>query len=123
MRKRSFLIGFALIIAGASTSIAYDQDTVHRNINENALVQSKTDDYLKNQLGFANGIEEIVKNQSIRVWIQEGGKLEDEPVCRTKFHFHDPVKPLDQASLTNIAINTSCVTYDHRSSLVKKGVA
>ena len=123
MRKRSFLIGLAFIIAGASTSIAYDQYDVHPKINENALVQSKTDDYLKTQLGFANGIEDVVKGQRIRIWVMDGGTFEDEPVCRTKFHFHDPTKPFDQAGLSNIAIDTSWVAYKYRSFLVKKGVA
>jgi len=123
MKKRLLLIVVAHIIACASTAIAYDQYYVHPQINKNALVQSRADNFLKNQLGFANGIKESINGKEITDWIMDGGKLEDETDCHSKFHFHDPTKPFGSAGLSNIAIDTYCLNYRHRSSLVKKGVA
>jgi hypothetical protein len=102
----------------------YDNRYVHQNINKNAALQS-TQLFLalKNQ-GFT-GIEakdifenNIVYGQKIKFWFHEGARLEDETDCRSKFHFHDPTKSWDAAGLSNVTIDTFCLDYTHRSSLV-----
>jgi len=82
-------------------ALAYHDEAVHPVINEKALSSqdSNIDDYLKNILGFSNGIEEIVYDKSIKLWVNEGGTNEDSPRPRTLNHFHDPLKPWGQAGL------------------------
>lgn len=92
MRKRLLLFVLTLIFSSSTVSSAYRLN-VHPAINENALIQSNTDNYLKSQLGFANGIEEVFQNQAIRGWIIEGATLQDETYCRSKFHiYHIAIK-------------------------------
>jgi len=108
MRGKLLLIILTLIFSSTTKSIAYDTDNVHPLINDNALLQSNVNNYFKTQLGFVNGIKEVFKNKRITEWIKEGAKLEDETVCRSRNHFHDPLKPWDSAGLNNIAVNTFC---------------
>jgi len=113
-----FLTILILSFSCSAISIAYDQDYVHPDINKNALIQSNIDTFLKNQLGIIKGIEAVLKSKTLTEWMKDGGSLEDETVCRSKFHFHDPTKTWDSAGLTNVAIDTFCLDYRHRSSLV-----
>jgi hypothetical protein len=121
MIKRLIFIVIAIIILN-TISTAYDTDNIHPKINENAITQSTVDNYLKIQLGFINGIKEVFKNKEIKEWIKEGGKLEDETNCRSRNHFHDPLKPWDNAGLNNAAVNTYCMLsgekYSVSSSLI-----
>ncbi|MCL4475543.1 MAG: hypothetical protein M1508_04855 [Nitrospirae bacterium] len=109
MRKNLLLTVLAIIFSSATISNAYDTYNVHPLINENALLQSNVDGYLKNQLGFTKGITERFQQKEVTEWIKEGAKLEDETVCRSRNHFHDPLKPWDSAGLNNAAVNTYCL--------------
>lgn len=109
MRKNLLLTVLAIIFSSATISNAYDTYNVHPLINENALLQSNVDGYLKNQLGFTKGITERFQQKEATEWIKEGAKLEDETVCRSRNHFHDPLKPWDSAGLNNAAVNTYCL--------------
>lgn len=109
MKRRLLLIGLAFIFSSATMSNAYDTDNVHPKINENALIQSTVDSYLKSQLGFADGIKEVFKKKRIAEWIKDGARLEDETVCRSRNHFHDPLKSWGSAGLNNAAVNSYCL--------------
>ena len=55
-----------------------------------------TDSYLKNNLGFNNGINERVGNRRIWEWLRDGGRYEDIPAwyliyLRSVNHFHNPI--------------------------------
>jgi len=63
-------------------------------------------------------LEIYVANKKIKTWFEDGAKLEDETNCRSKYHFHDPTKSWDTAGLSNVAIDTFCLDYRHRSSLL-----
>jgi hypothetical protein len=104
------------------SAFPYDQDTVHKKINETASRRSTNLATVLQTLGFDQGVDSLVNGKEILLWFQDGGKLEDATDCRSKFHFHDPTKPFDSAGLSNIAIDTYRRNYNHRSSLVKKGV-
>lgn len=108
MRKKLLLIVLITIFSSITISNAYDTDNVHPLINDNALLQSNVNNYFKTQLGFFNGIKEVFKNKRITEWIKEGAKLEDETICRSRSHFHDPLKSWDSAGLNNVAVNTYC---------------
>lgn len=115
--KKSFIL-FVFIISLFSIAEGYDNDVMHQTINENAAKQSNN--LLNNlrRLGFNDGIKNIVYGKEIYKWFHEGAKLEDETNCRSKYHFHDPTKSWDTAGLSNVAIDTFCLDYTHRSSLV-----
>jgi hypothetical protein len=59
------------------------------------------DSYLKDTLGFRNGLEELVDKWSIGIWLQRGGLFEDlpwnppfdftPPYLRSVNHFHNPI--------------------------------
>lgn len=64
---------------------------VHEKITENAVIHS-TDDFnghLKD-VGLNKGIDEIVKTKTIKVWLMEGSKEEDNGT-RWRNHFYNPL--------------------------------
>lgn len=79
-----------MCIIKPSVLIAYDDETTHRKININAVEQASINDTLIEQLGFSDGIEEIINGKEAKWWIQEGGKKEDA-LSRPLNHFHDPL--------------------------------
>ncbi|MBI4653548.1 MAG: hypothetical protein HY752_00880 [Nitrospirae bacterium] len=104
MRKlcRVTLFFFAFCILTFSLSFALETIT-HEKINEfiaiNTLNGFSLDSYLKNQLGFANGITEDIKStetKKVFEWIKVGGLYEDNPpwtipYFRSANHFHNPI--------------------------------
>ncbi len=82
---------------------ALEVDT-HKAINEYIAIGTingfSLDSYLKNQLGFRNGVEEQIKfgdSKNVWSWIGGGGVTEDKlpgffqiPYVRSTNHFHDP---------------------------------
>jgi len=95
----------------------YDNDIVHPEINEVASRRSSNLATVLQMLGFDKGVDSIVYDKEIYLWFRDGGKREDEPVCRTKFHFHDPVKPFGDAGLNDIVVDLGCMNFNHYSSL------
>ncbi len=89
---------------------AYDGE-VHSRLNEESTRYLQLDVILKNQLDIPNGIDTTLKNyrktKSILKWLAYGGETEDygwlgkKDVPRTCAfnHFHDPLKPWDEAGL------------------------
>ena len=96
------LLFFAFYMLSFSLSFALETDT-HEKINEfiaiNTLNGFSLDSYLKNQLGFANGIKEDFKStetKKVWEWIKVGGLYEDVPYwwmpyVRSVNHFHNPL--------------------------------
>jgi hypothetical protein len=107
-----------LSLAPGSILYAYDDKVVHRKINNNAVLLSNLDNILKNQVGYLNGIETKFNVKEVWEWFEEGGTQEDDPICRSKYHFHDPTKTFDAAGLSNAAINTACLNWGDGSSIV-----
>ncbi|WP_124329460.1 hypothetical protein [Desulfonema ishimotonii] len=73
----------------------------HPLITELAVENSGLDSYLKDVLNFDSGIkteiegvDEESKNakKSILKWMRYGAEMEDEPMCRSSNHFHNPLK-------------------------------
>lgn len=103
MRKLCNILLFAFCLLSFSLSFALETDT-HEKINEfiatNNLNGFSLDSYLKNQLGFADGIKEEFKSttetKKVWEWIKIGGKYEDipywyMPYLRSVNHFHNPL--------------------------------
>jgi hypothetical protein len=118
--KRVLAFVLLNVILFAGSAMAYDSDAVHPKINEEA---SRIAINLKNaliNLGYAKGVDDTLSiNATKRVfqYFREGGKLEDDPMCRSKYHFHDPTKVFDSAGLSNSAINAVCTNWSNYSSI------
>ena len=113
--KKSLLSLFVLqiIIAMCSLHSYALEKPAHEAINvyiaQNAIKNTKTgfsfslDEYLKERLGFREGVYEIVEqfedqkingeHPTIFRWLGYGGKKEDEPfLLRSVRHFHNPIE-------------------------------
>jgi hypothetical protein len=97
------------------THYALNEDIAKRTINGFSL-----DDYIRNQLGFPNGINEEIHGTKILKWLGDGGQKEDEPdgLIRTVLnrgrsnnHFHNPLLTWDSAGL-------SATVYTGQSSIL-----
>ncbi|MBI3625584.1 MAG: hypothetical protein HY215_05505, partial [Candidatus Rokubacteria bacterium] len=102
--------GIALPIMSAcvlSKVWAFNIDTHERVLNRRAAQVSILHNHLKENLGFSNGLAEVVTGGTIQRWIEAGGAAEDEffrseilgAVFRSRHHFHNPVEPWDRAGL------------------------
>lgn len=106
MLRKYLLFGGVVFILMHSSSFAYDGDTIHREINENATRQSALNNFLGDYLGFPDGIDNPIGPLRVWEWIREGGRTEDE-FTRPVNHFHDPLSeswedaglPLEVSSL------------------------
>ncbi|MEW6521347.1 MAG: hypothetical protein AB1461_18250 [Thermodesulfobacteriota bacterium] len=106
MLRKYLLFGGVVFILMHSSSFAYDGNTIHRKINENAVDQSALNDFLGNYLGFSDGVNRVIGTKEVWEWIREGGRTEDE-FTRPVNHFHDPLSeswedaglPLEVSSL------------------------
>ncbi len=119
----TYLVTCSFLFLITPNAYSYDNEYVHQNININAVQHSEYFYNTMKSLGFEamtaqKLVELYVANKKIKTWFEDGAKLEDETHCRSKFHFHDPTKSWDTAGLSNIAIDTYCLDYAHRSSLV-----
>ena len=57
------------------------------------------DDFLRNDLALGAGIEERFGGETVWQWIRDGGEHEDDPDSRSFRHFHDPLRPWNDAGL------------------------
>jgi hypothetical protein len=115
---------FLLVLFLSINVYAYDNIKVHQLINVNAALQSSNFTSTMKALGFKGNLPNeiielnVLKGKKIKDLFEEGGKLEDETACRSKFHFHDPTKSFDNAGLNNVLVDTGCLDFRHRSSLI-----
>src|SRR4030042_4201596 len=115
--KKLFLIILAMSVSIVLVSQAFPfSRPMHRDLNERigqrVINNFFLNDYLVKQLGFADGVKEILKDESreenVIWWLGEGGDKEDEPesllryptnTARNNRHFHDPLESWDNAGL------------------------
>ena len=82
-------------------SFSYDDERTHRQLTQRTTDASTFSSILKNHLGFPNGASSILNDRTIGWWLREGSYIEDTPTCRASNHFHNPLKPWDQAFMTD----------------------
>lgn len=80
---------------------------INEYIAENTINSFSFDQYLRDQLGFKEGIDTIIKQfeaqkidnkpPTIFNWLGYGGKKEDIPVSRSFRHYHNPLETWDKA--------------------------
>jgi hypothetical protein len=119
--KRVFpiILGIIISIVWISQALSFSRG-MHRDLNQRIVGRTisnfSLNDYLINQLGFTNGVEDILRENSTEKavwwWLGLGGDLEDDPeglyryptnTARNNRHFHDPLKDWDKAGLSTIA--------------------
>ena len=105
--KKLLLEITVILIAGCvffPMSYALETNT-HEELNEfiarNTFKEFSLDSQLKDQLGLAGGIEEIIDSRQVWRWLREGGEKEDIPhawyspkyfpYLRSINHFHNPL--------------------------------
>ncbi len=108
--NRTAVVGLLLVIAGSPLANAYDQAT-HREIAERAAQPSVSsiDQILKSELGLQNGLKETFqgisdpRSRTVEQLIGDGAFFEDASF-RFFNHFHNPLRPWDQAGLRTFSI-------------------
>jgi hypothetical protein len=95
--KKSILFLIISLIVLTDNALSLEKRT-HEFINEKIAQQAWFDNYLKNNLGFTEGMKEKIIGKEVFKWVREGGVKEDEPFyTRSLNHFHDPLKSWDSA--------------------------
>jgi hypothetical protein len=92
------------LLLKSKLSFGFELNT-HAALSERAVVASTLNNFLTGTLGFEfpSGINQPLKAGQfgrVRDLISEvGAKNEDKPAIRSRFHFHDPLQPWDNAGL------------------------
>lgn len=122
MKKLFFIITILISLMLSINSKAYDTNVVHPIINITSATKSSVNDYIRTQLMLTGGLnEELTKGTNTKMvkdWFKYGGELEDASPCRSKFHFHDPIKSFEEAGFSNFLIDIVCLDLRHISSVV-----
>ena len=79
-------------------------------------MSSGLDNFLKTELGFPAGVNELVAKRPIRDWIEDGSNKEDHS-SRFCNHFHNPLSNWSSAGLQLPIPNPTCPTINHSSIL------
>jgi hypothetical protein len=119
MKKREITIlcvFFSLLIF--QDAFSWDNEVTHKDLSEyaakNSILSTNKGNYLNN-LGFSGGLDEVFawqgNNWTVTKWLREGVQREDKdswgfPILpgsttRSFNHFHNPLKPWDQAGLAD----------------------
>lgn len=98
MKYIIIVIIFSMITSSNSTAYAYENIKVHPMINDKSAYSSyKLDDRLKNNLEFSLGLEQSLSGVKIIELLRIGGREEDVPALNGLLHFHDSLKPWEEA--------------------------
>ncbi len=126
------LVAFSVTIV--NVVYAYDNNITHRALTKSAYegsLLSENRNYLVNNFGDSFVIKivdgkpvTIIKGKEVFEWIKEGSDFEDGGPdtndCRASNHFHNPLKPWDQAMMTDARL-TSVGSYLINVHCVKEG--
>ncbi len=102
-----FLHALILLFVVPTASSAFDDRATHPKMTDLAVLSSTLDKTLRDDLGIADGINTFLRSASggpqlIRLWLQVGSTLEDDPVCRASNHFHNPLRPFTASGVTDL---------------------
>jgi hypothetical protein len=91
-----------VIISVVTDVYGWYEDT-HRAFNRIAASQGIAgtfflDQYLKDQLQMKEGLQKTLAGRKVTTWVEDGGQTEDL-YPRYRNHFHDPLKPWNDAGL------------------------
>ena len=103
--KELFVALTALLFIATNAS-SYDDNDSHKRITKKAVEDSRLNGYLLDNMAFIRGLETnlpLGHGMAIRLWLEEGSKLEDAPACRASNHFHNPLKAWNQSQMNDLA--------------------
>src|SRR5712691_10235373 len=94
----------ALALGFAAVGEGYEPGT-HREMAQQAATSSLSvvDQYLKTNLGFASGVRHEFFGRNVERLVGDGAEIEDFPFLRVLNHFHDPLRPWENAGLDALA--------------------
>jgi hypothetical protein len=97
-RVLSLLFGTFFMIVWPSVLFGFDNNTVHRDINWNAGMQSGLGEYLKSELFTGEGLNAKFGDKKVIQLLEDGGWNEDA-TPRPLNHFHDPLQAWASAGI------------------------
>jgi hypothetical protein len=117
--RRWFLLTSILIAGLVPTNLFAWEIETHQAISSEAIDASRLDHMLRFSLGFDNGVDSLAQDSnvalSIRDWIREGSKREDDftfwPFGRFLNHFHHPLRSWTAAGLNDIFTGQSSAIW------------
>lgn len=116
MRFSRILYAGIIMAVSISPANAYEAKEVHPEINNSATRQSNLDQYLREVLGFKNGIDTEIEDKEIIWHFKSGGTAEDEDsLARPLTHFHDPLQPWASAGLWKTTISALVWAQGHHA--------
>jgi len=108
--KLLILIMTFIVVCYQEFAAAYDEVYVHPAVNARAVEISNLDSFMKGSLGFNQGIETSFNGLTVINWFRLGGTREDDFPCYF-YHFHDPLKPWNEAGLQDGILGKSSVVW------------
>jgi hypothetical protein len=108
----------AAVLVYAGRVLSYEVET-HRALSERAVRDSSLQSFLQKDLGISAGIEAVLVDGNLKKtildWVSEGSEREDDftifPFGRFLHHFHHPLRPWDQAGLSDGFSGTSSAIW------------
>ena len=102
--KCNYISIIILLLTQISLSHAFEVDTPR--VNNEIVSRSENQDfaldvYLRNQLGFSQGIKQGLLDTEAIEWIRDGGEFEDNAL-RFFHHFHNPLEPWDESGFKDL---------------------
>jgi len=123
MRSWTVLIFFYICFLPV-ISRAFNDETTHPELSERAIVHSVMEEYLEQEIGIVDNIDERINGKTIEGWIKYGSEMEDDPPCRASNHFHNPNLPWSESGLSDHlwAVDVFCVFGDYMPSFLTSNV-
>ncbi len=112
------MVAIAVCPLSRGAAVAWEIVT-HEAISLEAAKASAADRLIRSSLGLENGIKTSLRDgsaeKSVELWVAEGSRREDDftifPFGRFLNHFHHPLRPWDQAGLSDILSGMSSAVW------------
>ena len=106
LRLSSFL-GAATLLLLLSEAAAFDNLDTHRRITRLSARASDLDNVLKGELLMLDGVGTLLQpaveqRRTIGSLLEGGSQFEDDPPCRARNHFHNPLRPFSSSGITDL---------------------
>ncbi|NYT20080.1 MAG: hypothetical protein GKC08_07320, partial [Methanosarcinales archaeon] len=92
MKKLCLLLIIGIWLVSGNVS-AFDDEKTHPYLTGAAVeaIRETIQPYLKDMLKLRSGLEQSIKDKSLKEWLKVGSTDEDDPPCRASNHFHNPL--------------------------------
>jgi hypothetical protein len=108
------ITNIVFILAYGVATHPFEVET-HRNLSGPAVLSSTLDNFLKNQLDFAAGVDTSLNGSRVIDHISQGSVDEDNGL-RFLNHFHNPLRTWNQAGLLGGTLGASSVVWGQDSA-------